>query len=178
MKKNFDFTNRDIISIKDFTREEVDYIMTAAAAMEHIARGGSDMLHSKTLATLFFEPSTRTRLSFEAAMCKFCDLELDGIIDILDLAIFGMHWMGSNCSEDNDWCGGADFNFDHFVNMIDFQIRRINTMGDMNWMKGTVIKKYVDNGEHLVDLDIRAENQDGKLIIKGQATVQLIARSD
>jgi hypothetical protein len=67
---------------------------------------------------------------------------------------------------------------DGFVKMIDFQIRRINIMGDMNRMKGNVTRKYADNGEHLVDLDIRAENQDGKLIIKGTATVQLISRAD
>ncbi|RLG89999.1 aspartate carbamoyltransferase, partial [Candidatus Bathyarchaeota archaeon] len=39
-----------------------------AEAMEPIAKKGSDMLKGKLLATLFFEPSTRTRLSFEAAM--------------------------------------------------------------------------------------------------------------
>jgi len=64
------FKGRDIISIKDFTREEIDYILKIASAMEPIAKSGSDVLHGKTLATLFFEPSTRTRLSFEAAMHK------------------------------------------------------------------------------------------------------------
>jgi len=38
--------------------------------MEPLAQKGSDMLKGKILATLFFEPSTRTRLSFEAAMHK------------------------------------------------------------------------------------------------------------
>ena len=38
--------------------------------MEQTTKKGSDMLHGKILATLFFEPSTRTRLSFEAAMNK------------------------------------------------------------------------------------------------------------
>jgi len=38
--------------------------------MEPVAKSGSDMLRGKMLATLFFEPSTRTRLSFEAAMHK------------------------------------------------------------------------------------------------------------
>jgi aspartate carbamoyltransferase catalytic subunit len=65
-----EFEGRDIISIKDFTREEIDYILKIASAMEPIAKSGSDMLHGKTLATLFFEPSTRTRLSFEAAVHK------------------------------------------------------------------------------------------------------------
>jgi len=65
-----EFEGRDIISIKDFAREEIDYILEIAEAMEPIAKKGSDMLKGKILATLFFEPSTRTRLSFEAAMHK------------------------------------------------------------------------------------------------------------
>jgi len=64
------FKGRDIVSIKDFTREEIDYILKTAASMEQVARNGSNMLQCKILATLFFEPSTRTRLSFEAAMSK------------------------------------------------------------------------------------------------------------
>lgn len=64
------FKCRDVISIKDFTREEIDYILNLSEAMEPIALKGSDMLKGKILATLFFEPSTRTRLSFEAAMHK------------------------------------------------------------------------------------------------------------
>jgi len=65
-----EFKGRDIISIKDFTREEIDYVLKIAGAMEPVAKSGSDILQRKTLATLFFEPSTRTRLSFEAAMHK------------------------------------------------------------------------------------------------------------
>jgi aspartate carbamoyltransferase catalytic subunit len=65
-----EFQGRDIISIKDFSRQEIDYILKIAQAMEPIAAKGSDMLKGKILATLFFEPSTRTRLSFEAAMHK------------------------------------------------------------------------------------------------------------
>jgi len=64
------FQGRDIISIEDFSREEITYILNNAKAMEPIATQGSDMLKGKILATLFFEPSTRTRLSFEAAMLK------------------------------------------------------------------------------------------------------------
>jgi aspartate carbamoyltransferase catalytic subunit len=65
-----EFEGRDIISIKDFSRDEIDYIMKIAQAMEPVAAKGSDMLRGKILATLFFEASTRTRLSFEAAMHK------------------------------------------------------------------------------------------------------------
>jgi aspartate carbamoyltransferase catalytic subunit len=64
------FQGRDIISIEDFSREEITYILNTSKAMEPVASKGSDILKGKILATLFFEPSTRTRLSFEAAMLK------------------------------------------------------------------------------------------------------------
>lgn len=64
------FQGRDITSIEDFTREEINYILKISKTMEPIAKKGSDMLKGKILANLFFEPSTRTRLSFEAAMLK------------------------------------------------------------------------------------------------------------
>ncbi len=65
---SLEFKGRDIASIKDFSREEIDHVLKVSQAMEPIVERGSDMLDGKILATLFFEPSTRTRLSFEAAM--------------------------------------------------------------------------------------------------------------
>ena len=65
-----EFRGRDIISIEDFSREEIDYILDESTKMEQVASKSSDLLAGKILATLFFEPSTRTRLSFEAAMLK------------------------------------------------------------------------------------------------------------
>lgn len=62
------FEERDIISIRDFTRNEIDHILKVTDLMEPLARKGSKILQARMLATLFFEPSTRTRLSFEAAM--------------------------------------------------------------------------------------------------------------
>jgi len=64
------FRGRDIVSIEDFSREEINYILNISHSMEPLAVKGSDMLKGKILATLFFEPSTRTRLSFETAMLK------------------------------------------------------------------------------------------------------------
>jgi aspartate carbamoyltransferase catalytic subunit len=64
------FQGRDITSIEDFTREEINYILSVSKTMEPLAVKGSDMLKGKILANIFFEPSTRTRLSFEAAMLK------------------------------------------------------------------------------------------------------------
>ena len=59
---------RNLISILDFTAEELDSLIETA--MDIIARpeAYAHRCEGKKLATLFFEPSTRTRLSFEAAM--------------------------------------------------------------------------------------------------------------
>ncbi|MDW7726022.1 MAG: aspartate carbamoyltransferase [Candidatus Methanoperedens sp.] len=58
-----------IISMRDFSRDEIDIILEKAIVLEPVARGGkSTLLSGKILATLFFEPSTRTRLSFDTAM--------------------------------------------------------------------------------------------------------------
>ena len=70
MGASLEFEGRDIISIKDFSREEIDHIFKIAKTMELKAEKGSQILRGKILATLFFEASTRTRLSFESSMLK------------------------------------------------------------------------------------------------------------
>ncbi len=64
------FQGRDITSIEDLNQPEINYILDISRSMEPIAKTGSDILKGKILANLFFEPSTRTRLSFESAMLK------------------------------------------------------------------------------------------------------------
>jgi len=60
---------KHVLSAGQFDRKTLEEIMAQASDMEEIvAKGGSDMAKGKILATLFYEPSTRTRLSFEAAM--------------------------------------------------------------------------------------------------------------
>jgi aspartate carbamoyltransferase catalytic subunit len=66
-----EFAGRDIVSIKDFSREEIDYILQMTDVVEPMAKRGSQSLDGKIMATLFFEPSTRTRLSFESAMYRY-----------------------------------------------------------------------------------------------------------
>lgn len=64
------FKGKDIISIKDFSKKEINYILTYGKKMLPYAKGEKykDILKGRVLSTLFFEPSTRTRLSFESAM--------------------------------------------------------------------------------------------------------------
>jgi len=56
--------NSDLISIRDFSRSDIQLVIDQAQQLEE-TRG--DVLANKVVATLFFEPSTRTRLSFRSA---------------------------------------------------------------------------------------------------------------
>ena len=66
---------RSLIDILDFTTEELDELIASANDIIANPEKYSEKCKGKKLATLFFEPSTRTRLSFEAAM-----LELGGSV--------------------------------------------------------------------------------------------------
>ena len=66
-----EFVQRDIVSIKDFSREEIDYVLKTTDGVEPLAKKSSRALNGKIMATLFFEPSTRTKLSFESAMYRY-----------------------------------------------------------------------------------------------------------
>jgi aspartate carbamoyltransferase catalytic subunit len=65
-----DFNKKDIISIKDFSKKEINYILNYSKKMVPFAKSNkfTDILNGRVLSCFFFEPSTRTRLSFESAM--------------------------------------------------------------------------------------------------------------
>jgi aspartate carbamoyltransferase catalytic subunit len=78
---DLNFTNRDIISITDFTREEILYLCQKAKMMYDLEKSGqryklSKELQNRSMAYLFYEPSTRTRTSHVTAM-----RELGGLSD-------------------------------------------------------------------------------------------------
>ena len=58
--------NRSLISINDYSKEEIIRVLDLAAEFE--LNPTQELLRDKVIATLFFEPSTRTRLSFESAV--------------------------------------------------------------------------------------------------------------
>ena len=64
------FLGRDIVSIHDLSLQEIEFILNYANKFLPIAKGDlrTTSLNGKIMASLFFEPSTRTRLSFETAM--------------------------------------------------------------------------------------------------------------
>ena len=79
---------RDIVSIHDLSTDEILEVLALARKMMPIAEGKrpSDLLSGKIVAMAFFEPSTRTRLSFEAAVQR-----LDGrCLTIADAGVTSM----------------------------------------------------------------------------------------
>jgi aspartate carbamoyltransferase catalytic subunit len=64
------FLGRDILTLRDFSREDFFRVFEVANDLRHYAvnRRNGDLLKNKTLLTAFYQPSTRTRLSTEAAM--------------------------------------------------------------------------------------------------------------
>lgn len=64
------FNLSDVISIKDFQKKDIEFILNEAENLEKVAKSEeiSEELGGKILGMMFFEPSTRTRLSFETGM--------------------------------------------------------------------------------------------------------------
>ncbi|MDB4840752.1 aspartate carbamoyltransferase [Nitrosopumilus sp.] len=66
-----EFYNKDIISIKDFTKDQLEKIFTSTDKMIQLdSSQRREICKGKTLGYLFYEPSTRTRLSFDSAMAS------------------------------------------------------------------------------------------------------------
>lgn len=65
-----DFKGSDILSAKQFNRGDIETVFKVAQKMEQFSskKRWGDLLAGKLMASLFYEPSTRTRLSFETAM--------------------------------------------------------------------------------------------------------------
>jgi aspartate carbamoyltransferase catalytic subunit len=66
------FYGQDVISVRQFSRENLTYIFDVADEMRAIVKrvGSSDLLKGHVLACVFYEPSTRTSSSFIAAMSR------------------------------------------------------------------------------------------------------------
>jgi len=62
--------DKHLISIKNLNRKEIEHILNTADKMEILLEKGTDIAKNKILASLFYEPSTRTQLSFSSAMLR------------------------------------------------------------------------------------------------------------
>ena len=70
-----------------------------------------------------------------------------------------------------NWCGDAGF-----VRRLNVSVRRPNIFGDVSWCRAKVVDKRIEDGTHLVELDIWVENQLGEVTAKGNAVAELPSR--
>ena len=83
-----DLYHKDVVSITDFSKNDIEGILDMAEKMIPYARGEKikRSLDGKILGNLFFEPSTRTKLSFESAAYRLgCD-----VIDVSEMSMTSM----------------------------------------------------------------------------------------
>ncbi|WP_334144679.1 hypothetical protein [Rhabdothermincola sp.] len=78
-------------------------------------------------------------------------------------------WLIHLCT---DWMGD-----DAWLARLECEFRRFNYVGDTQWLRGTVTRRYLADGDRpAVDVELRAENQRGELTTPGRATILLPSR--
>lgn len=85
MAPHMDLYDKDVVSIKDLTKDQIEEILDLSERMVPYALGDKRkrVLDGKILGNLFFEPSTRTKLSFESAALRLgCD-----VIDVSEMSM-------------------------------------------------------------------------------------------
>ncbi len=70
MVDGINFVGRHLLSVNDLTNEQIYGLFELAKTLEPWNRSGLNVLSGNVMATLFFQPSTRTRMSFETAMAR------------------------------------------------------------------------------------------------------------
>lgn len=91
-----------------------------------------------------------------------------GMPGVYDVGLQRIPWLAQLMT---NWIGD-----DGFLRRLDAYLRRPNVVGDVTWCKGKVAKKYVQNGEHLVECEVWAENQVGEFTMRGRAIARLPSR--
>ncbi len=112
-----DFKGKDILDGAQFTREELEHILSVTQDMhtqqkEHL---GLNIMDKYVLGALFFEPSTRTRLSFETAMHR------------LGGSVVGFASAGTSSSSKGESLSDTIRNVDQYVDVIAMRHPRIGS---------------------------------------------------
>ncbi|MBI2907122.1 MAG: MaoC family dehydratase N-terminal domain-containing protein [Chloroflexi bacterium] len=92
-----------------------------------------------------------------------------GIPGAYDYGSQRMSWLGHLLS---NWQGD-----DGATRKLHGELRMFNVIGDTQWIRGKITRKYVEKDEHLVDCDISCTNQRGEVTAPGNATLALPSRT-
>ena len=65
---------------------------------------------------------------------------------------------------------------DGFLRRLNVSVRRPNIFGDVSWCRAKIADKRIEEGAHLVDVEVFVENQLGEVTAKGTAIVELPSR--
>ena len=66
---------------------------------------------------------------------------------------------------------------DGFLRKLNVQVRRTNHIGDTTWCRGKVSHKRVEDGKHLAECELWADDQRGRRTTTGWALVELTSRA-
>jgi acyl dehydratase len=92
-----------------------------------------------------------------------------GLPSAFDMGIQRLCWFGHMLT---NWMGD-----DGFLKKLSVQFREFNFLYNTTWCHGKVTRKYMENGLHFVDCDIWSENQVGRKVDAGTATVALLSKN-
>lgn len=109
-----------------------------------------------------------------SGICHFCeDKGHAGIFDggAAVSFYFQIEWLLGRMI--TDWMGD-----DGVLKRLEDRIPILPILGDVLCQRGNVKRKYIEEGEHLLDLDIRCESLDGLVMMPGSATVRLPSKDD
>jgi aspartate carbamoyltransferase len=129
-----DFKGMDILDGAQFTREELECIMSVAADMraQLEKRHSLDLMKGYVLGALFFEPSTRTRLSFETAMHR------------LGGSVVGFASAGTSSSSKGESLADTIRNVDQYVDVI---VMRHPQIGSARVAAGVAESPVINGGD-------------------------------
>ena len=86
-----------------------------------------------------------------------------------DVGTQRVSWLGHLMT---NWAGD-----DGFIRRLNVTVKRPNIFGDVSWCRGTVVDKRVEEGAHLVELEVRIQNQLGETTADGTSIVELPTRT-
>ena len=110
-------------------------------------------------------PDVPTRAHYDPWFAKEIGFSAGGY----DIGAMRISWFGMLCS---NWMGD-----DGFLHKLSVEMRRPNFLADTTWLRGRLVRKYTEGGDHLVDVEMWADNQRGERHATGNATIILPTRT-